>query len=95
MVCLGLLCQNGKCSCPNELDVYEEERRLCATRAGQLCKTYEECISNSNCTTKLQPITRKIIPGTCECLGGFKDDGAGVCKSYSQEITFPFNSGNK
>jgi len=40
----------------------------------------------------------KTFPGTCECLGGYKDDGAGIyfeSESYFQEMTFPFNNGNK
>jgi len=60
--------------------VYEEERRLCATRAGQSCKSYEECVSNSNCTIKLQPITGKTVPGRCECLGGYKNNVARSCE---------------
>jgi len=64
--------------------VFEEDKRLCSTRAGQSCKTYEECVSNSNCTIKLLPITGKTIPEKCECLPGYKGDGTGFCKADSE-----------
>jgi len=68
---------------------------MCATRAGQSCKTYHECVSNSNCTIQLQPITGKTVPGKCECLFGYKDDGAGICNAYIPEVTqLPFSNGN-
>jgi len=63
--------------------VYEEERRLCSTRAGQSCETTEECVSHSNCTAKLLQKTGKTITGKCERLATYKDDGAGFCKSDS------------
>jgi len=34
-------------------------------------------------TVKLLPITGKTIPEKCDCLPGYKGDGAGFCKAFS------------
>jgi hypothetical protein len=64
----GLECKDGKCQCPNQVEMYEAERRLCSSPVGLTCFESKQCLKNSFCK---ESDFGEEFAGRCECKEGF------------------------
>jgi hypothetical protein len=68
-------CKDFRCSCKNEVDVYEPERRQCSVAVGMRCDETSRCVENSSCVKQKNGKLR----GKCLCLDGFEVGKNGTC----------------
>lgn len=69
-----LQCVSGRCDCPNEVDVYEDETKKCAKPVQSLCWKDSSCVKNAMCKLR-----NKHLPGRCKCLSKFKTTSLSTC----------------
>lgn len=76
-----LQCVSGRCDCPNEVDVYEDETKKCAKPVQSLCWKDSSCVKNAMCKLR-----NKHLPGRCKCLSKFKTTSLSTCVWFSVYI---------
>jgi hypothetical protein len=83
-------CKGFRCSCKNEVDVYELERRQCSLTVGMRCDETSQCVENASC---VKPKNGKLR-GKCQCLDGFEVIKNGTCSVVDLALLFLDNQGS-